>query len=127
MANLKLTQYLVRLKFDDVERVKRSKDATKDAKKTRKRRNPLDPDFDSDEEYGSENGQPSEDGSDIEYDDGKGSSQQALSDGQQQNDEEFGESELSELNEDLYGSEQGEEDMEDADVLSESQSEDQKI
>lgn len=74
MANLKLTQYLVRLKFDDVERVKRSKDANKDAKKTRKRRNPLDPDFDSEEEYGSENGQGSEDGSDIEYDDGKGSS-----------------------------------------------------
>ena len=124
MANLKLTQYLVRLKFDDVERVKRSKDANKEAKKTRKRRNPLDPDFDSEEEYGSENGQPSEDGSDIEYDDGKGSSQEALSDGPQI-DAEFGESELSELNEDLYGSEQGEEDMEDEeDVLSESQSED---
>lgn len=74
MANLKLTQYLVRLKFDDVEKVKRTKEPKSDAKKTRKRRNPLDPNFDSEEEYGSENGQPSEDGSDIEYDDGKGSS-----------------------------------------------------
>ena len=81
LANLKLAQYLVRLKFDDVEsraprvsRKDREVEASKTKKKKRKPRNYMDPDFDSEEEYNSEvdsQQEELEDGSDIEYDDGK--------------------------------------------------------
>lgn len=62
LANLKLAQYLVRLKFDDVEkraprvtRRERDAQAKKDGtKKKRKRRDYMDKDFDSEEEYNSE-------------------------------------------------------------------------
>jgi len=43
-----LTQYLVRLKFDDVKKPKR----LPKVKKERKRKKPTDKDFDSEEEYG---------------------------------------------------------------------------
>ena len=72
---------MVRLKFDDVEkraprvsRKEREAEASKTKKKTKKRRNYMDPDFDSEEEYNSEvdsQQEELEDGSDIEYDDGK--------------------------------------------------------
>ena len=79
LANLKLAQYLVRLKFDDVEkrapRVSRKDRESKGAKKQkRKRRDYMDKDFDSEEEYNSEvdsQQEELEDGSDVEYDDGK--------------------------------------------------------
>mmetsp|Transcript_14326 Transcript_14326/g.10049 ORF Transcript_14326/g.10049 Transcript_14326/m.10049 type:complete len:145 (-) Transcript_14326:1178-1612(-) len=51
MANLKLTQYLVRLKFDDVEKLKPLPKKPKVVKKAKKR-SQMDPDFDSEEEYG---------------------------------------------------------------------------
>ena len=64
----------MRLKFDDVEkrapRVSRKDRGTGEIKKKRKRKDYLDPDFDSEVEYGSEVEQE-EDGSDVEYDDGK--------------------------------------------------------
>jgi len=69
MANLKLTQYLVRLKFDDVEKPKPLPKKQKVVEK-RKRRSQMDPDFDSEEEYGNED-VVSSDSSEAEYDDGK--------------------------------------------------------
>lgn len=74
LANLKLAQYLVRLKFDDVEarapRETRKERLSKDTKKEKRQRKKFtDKDFDSEEEYASN--VVSEDGSDIEYDDGK--------------------------------------------------------
>jgi hypothetical protein len=59
LANLKLAQYLVRLKFDDVEsrapRVTRKERlATEKKVVKRKKRNYMDKDFDSEEEYNSE-------------------------------------------------------------------------
>ena len=72
---------MVRLKFDDVEkraprvsRKEREAEASKTKKKKKKRRDYMDPDFDSEEEYNSEvdsQQEELEDGSDIEYDDGK--------------------------------------------------------
>jgi len=50
MQNIKLTQYAVRLRFDDVEKptkVEKNKDRFK-----KKKRSFMDPDFDSEEEYG---------------------------------------------------------------------------
>ena len=74
MANLKLAQYLVRLQFNDVEkrapRVSRKDRDAGEQKVKRKRKSYLDPDFDSEEEFGSDV-MASEDGSDVEYDDGK--------------------------------------------------------
>jgi len=82
MANLKLAQYLVRLKFEDVEerepRISRKDRLAVEKKQVkRKRKNYMDEDFDSEAEYNSEVGsddekqQFEEDGSDVEYDDGK--------------------------------------------------------
>jgi len=68
MANLKLTQYLVRLKFEDVVKVPKKRKP-----KTIKDKKPVDKDgsdFDSEKEYGSE-GNGSDDGEDFEMDDGK--------------------------------------------------------
>lgn len=63
LANIKLTQYLVRLQFEGLNEpkkdqrrfsvVKRAKTAGKHGKKRRKR-DPDDPDFDSEAEYGDE-------------------------------------------------------------------------
>ena len=79
LHNIHLAQYLVRLKFDDVEeraprvsRKERMAEEAKNKKKTRKRRDYMDPEFDSEEEYDSEIDQEQQDdGSDVEYDDGK--------------------------------------------------------
>ena len=107
LANLKLAQYLIRLKFDDVEkrapRVSR-KDREASQKKKRKRRDWNDPDFDSEAEYNSEvdsNEEPLEDDSDVEYDDGKMSDEDVLNAEESDSDmdsiaEEEGELELSE-------------------------------
>ena len=84
LANLKLAQYLVRLKFDDVEKraprvTRKEREAnearTNKGKKKRKRRDYMDPDFDSEAEYNSEvdsqEQEQEEDSSDVEYDYGK--------------------------------------------------------
>lgn len=64
MANLKLTQYLVRLKLDDVKRLRKPKPQVKKPKK--KHRD--DSDFDSEVEYGKEDA--SSDEEDVKMDDG---------------------------------------------------------
>ena len=66
LANLKLTQYLVRLKFEDVKKVPKKRKP----KMNKKVQHDKDgSDFDSEKEYGSEGGD-SEEGS-LEMDDGK--------------------------------------------------------
>lgn len=55
ITNLKLTQYLVRLKLDDVQKIKRTKKPSKPKKKSRE-----DSDFDSEVDYGSEDDAASE-------------------------------------------------------------------
>ena len=67
MANLKLTQYLVRLKFEDVSKVPKKKKPIK--KKAKKFVDKDGSDFDSEEEYGKE--QPNSDEESYEMDDGK--------------------------------------------------------
>ena len=112
LANLKLTQYLVRLKFDDVEKPPpRPKKKIKEPEK--KRRKFTDKDFDSEEEYAQ--GIP-EDDSDVEYDDGKkdaDSSESEYDDGKESIDDldesevdEEGEHEMEESAEELSGSEE---------------------
>ena len=66
MANLKLTQYLVRLKLDDVKRLRKPKPQAKKPKK--KHRD--DSDFDSEVEYDKENASSDDDGEDAKMDDG---------------------------------------------------------
>lgn len=117
LANIKLAQYLVRLKFDDVEereprQTRKEREAlAKKNKPKRKRRNYMDPDFDSEAEYNSEVGSDNEqeDSSDVEYDDGKdheaakgsedGASDEDMDD-DMDDDMEEGELEMSELEED---------------------------
>lgn len=53
MANLKLTQYLVRLKFEDVKKVPKKKKPAKVPKK-KETKDWEGSDFDSEEEYGKE-------------------------------------------------------------------------
>ena len=74
MANLKLTQYMVRLNFDDVEKPKKVQPAenakSKDGKKDKKKKRPgfFDSDFDSEAEYASDNSQRGRDSEDeVEY------------------------------------------------------------
>jgi hypothetical protein len=67
LANLKLTQYLVRLKFEDVTKVPKKKKPTK--KKEKKWVDKDGSDFDSEEEYGKEH--PDSDEESYEMDDGK--------------------------------------------------------
>ena len=72
LANLKLTQYLVRLKFEDVEKVPRKKKPVKEKSKKKKHLSQKKwegSDFDSEEEYGKE--QVSDNEGSYEYDDGK--------------------------------------------------------
>ncbi len=52
MANLKLTQYLVRLKFEDVKKVPRKKKPVNIKKKKGGKKDWNGSDFDSEEEYG---------------------------------------------------------------------------
>ena len=116
---MKLAQYLVRLKFDDVEerapRVSRSERAKVDkSKEKRKRKKFTDKDFDSEEEYKS-NVEDSVDGSDIEYDDGKvrsgaGSEADDADLGSIDSNEDLGSDESDE-----YGSEEGEHELSDMD------------
>ena len=91
LANLKLTQYLVRLKFDDVKKVpKKKKPAKAPKKKTLKDWEGSD--FDSEEEYGKE--QPDEDSEEYEMDDGKiRDESESDSEASNQDDEELSESE----------------------------------
>ena len=112
LANLKLTQYLVRLKFDDVEKPPpRQKKTIKEPVK--KRRKFTDKDFDSEEEYAQG---IQEDDSDVEYDDGKidaDSSESEYDDGKESVDDldeseadEEGEHEMEESAEELNDSEE---------------------
>lgn len=67
LANLKLTQYLVRLKFDDVNKPKRVR--SERPKHSKKVVDKDGSDFDSEKEYGDEGGQS--DSQEYEMDDGK--------------------------------------------------------
>lgn len=118
LANLKLKQYLVRLKFDDVEEKPVKKFVKKDKKPKwqKKKRNPMDPNFDSEEEYGQEGERrANESSSEGEMDDGKMSN---ASDGESVNDLDDSMDDLSDLGGDSeMDDEEGEEEMdEDSEV-----------
>lgn len=95
MANLKLTQYLVRLKFEDVKKVPKKKRPIKI--KEKKVVDKDGSDFDSEAEYGKEDGNDSE-GS-YEMDDGKTklkSEEEAAAGGREDDNEEGAESDFDE-------------------------------
>lgn len=93
LANLKLTQYLVRLKFEDVKKVPKKRKPKTNKKKVVDKDGS---DFDSEKEYGSE-GNDSEEGS-YEMDDGKTPLSEAEQDNEDAKSEE-GEDEMGEIGE----------------------------
>lgn len=116
LANLKLTQYLVRLQFDDVEKMAKSKEPvqTKDEGKPKKKVDFMDADFDSEAEYASDNshkpGQDSED--EVEYvGGGEGAQKSSASEDSDLDDAELGESEIT-----SFYDEEGEAEMTDSEL-----------